>query len=193
MHEGAIAAAIIQNALEVLEREKLASARAVTVLIGRLHHVVPDVLQNHFRPEFLNRLDDILRSRPRAIFLLIGTNDLPWFTYRKDAEILKNYNQILERCGEISPDTKVFVQSILPRGKSFAQRIRRINTELEALAARHGYAFINLYPSFVGADGAIQDQITNDHLHLMAEGYARWVEILKPHIEDLLAQNKSSN
>jgi len=49
MHEGAIAAAIIQNALEVLEREKLASARAVTVLIGRLHHVVPDVLQNHFR------------------------------------------------------------------------------------------------------------------------------------------------
>jgi len=49
MHEGAIAAAIIQNALEVLEQEKLASARAVTVLIGRLHHVVPDVLQNHFR------------------------------------------------------------------------------------------------------------------------------------------------
>jgi hydrogenase nickel incorporation protein HypA/HybF len=49
MHEGAIAAAIVQGALEVLEKEKLASARIVTVLIGRLHHVVPDVLQNHYR------------------------------------------------------------------------------------------------------------------------------------------------
>jgi hydrogenase nickel incorporation protein HypA/HybF len=49
MHEGAIAAAIIQGALEVLEKEKIAAAKAVTVLIGRMHHVVPDVLQDHYR------------------------------------------------------------------------------------------------------------------------------------------------
>lgn len=49
MHEGAIAAALVQSALEVLEREKLARATTVTVLVGRLHHVVPDVLQNHYR------------------------------------------------------------------------------------------------------------------------------------------------
>ncbi|MBN2346091.1 MAG: hydrogenase maturation nickel metallochaperone HypA [Candidatus Aminicenantes bacterium] len=49
MHEGAIAAAIVQGALEALEREKVAAARTVTVLIGRLHSVVPDLLQEHFR------------------------------------------------------------------------------------------------------------------------------------------------
>ena len=49
MHEGAIAAAIIQNALEVLEQEKMGAASTVTVLIGRLHHVVPGVLQNHYK------------------------------------------------------------------------------------------------------------------------------------------------
>ncbi len=49
MHEGAIAAALVQSALEVLEKEKVAAAGTVTVLIGRLHHVVPDVLQNHYR------------------------------------------------------------------------------------------------------------------------------------------------
>ena len=49
MHEGAVAAAIIQGALEVLEKETIAAARTVTVLIGRLHHVVPDVLQNHYK------------------------------------------------------------------------------------------------------------------------------------------------
>ena len=31
--------------------------------------------------------------------------------------------------------------------------------------------------------------LTNDHLHLMAEGYARWVEILKPHIGLLVNEN----
>jgi len=49
MHEGAIAVAIIQNALEVREQEKIGSIKIVTVLIGRMHHVVPEVLQNHFR------------------------------------------------------------------------------------------------------------------------------------------------
>jgi len=49
MHEGAVAAAIIQGVIEVLDREKVAAANTVTVLIGRMHHVVPDVLQNHYR------------------------------------------------------------------------------------------------------------------------------------------------
>ncbi|MCX6558029.1 MAG: hydrogenase maturation nickel metallochaperone HypA [Candidatus Aminicenantes bacterium] len=49
MHEGAIATTIIQNILEVREQEKFASIKTATVLIGRLHHVVPEVLQNHFR------------------------------------------------------------------------------------------------------------------------------------------------
>jgi len=49
MHEGAIAAALIQSALEVREREKIDQVKTMTVLIGRLHHVVPEVLQNHYR------------------------------------------------------------------------------------------------------------------------------------------------
>lgn len=49
MHEGAIAAALIQNILEVQEQEKFGSLKTVTVLIGRMHHVVPEVLQNHFK------------------------------------------------------------------------------------------------------------------------------------------------
>ena len=49
MHEGAIATAIIQNALEVREREHFGQVKTVTVLIGRLHHVVPEVLRNHYQ------------------------------------------------------------------------------------------------------------------------------------------------
>ena len=49
MHEGAIASALIQNILEALAPDKIAAVKTVTVLIGRLHHIVPAVLQNHFK------------------------------------------------------------------------------------------------------------------------------------------------
>ena len=49
MHEGAIAAALIQNILEVREQENFNTLKTATVLIGRMHHVVPEVLQNHFK------------------------------------------------------------------------------------------------------------------------------------------------
>lgn len=49
MHEGAIAATLIQNILEVREKEKFSSLKTVTILIGRMHQVIPSVLQNHYR------------------------------------------------------------------------------------------------------------------------------------------------
>lgn len=140
----------------------------------------------------LERLDDILRPQPRAIFLLIGTNDLPWYTYLNDRAILHTYNQILDRCRALAPDAVVHVQSLLPRQRIYAARILRINAHLETLASRHGYPFINLFPAFADRQGALRADLTNDHLHLMAEGYALWVSILKPYIEQLHNENVNS-
>jgi len=133
----------------------------------------------------LKRLDEILANKPRAIFILIGTNDLPWFEYRSDDDILKTYNDILAYCKINSPATQVFVQSILPRKKNFSKRIQGLNIHLQKLAEKFGYTFINLFPSFVGAQGELKKELTNDSLHLMADGYAIWVENLKPYIEKL--------
>ncbi len=49
MHEGSIAAALVQSVLEVREQEGLGTVRLVTVCIGRLHHVVPELLQSAYR------------------------------------------------------------------------------------------------------------------------------------------------
>ncbi len=49
MHEGSIAAALVQSVLEVQEKEGLGSVKAVTVCIGRLHHVVPELLNSAYR------------------------------------------------------------------------------------------------------------------------------------------------
>ncbi len=137
----------------------------------------------------LARMDEILPSKPAAIFILIGTNDLPWFVNHSDAHILKNYAAILERIQSESPETHVFVQSILPRKQGYARRIQALNRALEALAQRHGYAYIHLFPHFATPSGAIRPELTNDQLHLLGNGYLIWKGILDPYIDGIMAEH----
>lgn len=136
----------------------------------------------------LNRLEDILTGQPRAIFLLIGTNDLPWYLYMGVADIVDIYEKILARCKTEAPETQVFVQSILPRHRNYARRIRQINARLQALAETYGYTYIDLFPHFADFRGGLLKEFTNDHLHLLAPGYARWVEVIAPHVEKFRKQ-----
>lgn len=133
----------------------------------------------------LRRMGAILSGQPAAIFLLIGTNDLPWFMVHNPAYILKTYEAILSRCAEESPVTRVFVQSILPRHWRYARSIKNLNYRLCELAGRYGYTYINLFPQFADAGGGLRADLTNDRLHLLAKGYEMWVEILEPHIYSL--------
>jgi lysophospholipase L1-like esterase len=133
----------------------------------------------------LDRLESLLYYSPAAIFLLIGTNDLNWWAYRHDEDILETYSQILAGCQHISPETSVFVQSLLPRTKRYSKHIRALNHELHKLAKEYGYEYIDLYSHFVNEEGALKTKFTNDHLHLLSPGYKKWVEILTPYIESL--------
>ena len=133
----------------------------------------------------LNRIHCTLVGHPKAIFFLIGTNDLPFFEYRSDQKILQTYEAILKKCQEDSPETKIFVQSILPRKKSFARRILNLNSRLKKLAESYNDTYIDLFPHFATPEGQLRDELTNDHLHLMAAGYEVWVKVLTPYIESL--------
>lgn len=133
----------------------------------------------------LERLEDVLVGQPKAIFLLIGTNDLPWYMYRSDAAILKTYQAILDRCCARSPRTRLFVQSIFPRHWMYARRIQRLNAALQALTECDNHQFINVFPHLADARGGLRRELSNDNLHLMAEGYAIWADVLKPFIHRL--------
>lgn len=48
MHEGTIAASILQMAAEIAGRENIRNVKRVDVVIGELHHVVAAVLRTHY-------------------------------------------------------------------------------------------------------------------------------------------------
>jgi lysophospholipase L1-like esterase len=134
----------------------------------------------------LSRLEDVTKGKPAAIFLLIGTNDLPWYVQRHDEMILGTYAEILEKIKRETPHTKIFVQSLLPRAQIFAKRIRLFNRRLKGLAEFNGATYIDLHSLFVGHKGELRARLNNDHLHLLADGYQIWQEALTPYFKEIL-------
>jgi lysophospholipase L1-like esterase len=133
-------------------------------VISRLHHVL-----NH----------------PSKVFLLIGTNDVTMGV--KDGDIVANLEQIVATVRSSCPGTAVYVQSLLPRNTKRAAHLQRLNAQYAQVAAEHGATFVDLWPSFADAEQQLRSEHTNDHLHLLGPGYAAWVRLLQPHLEEEVA------
>lgn len=131
------------------------------------------------------RVADVVRSKPKKIFLMMGINDIArGFSV---AEILKNYDAIISTVKKQSPGTKIYVQSTLPfneelyradnlRGKKGV--IADLNKGIKALAKKHRIPYVDVKK--VLADGhVLKKKYTTDGLHLTTEGYIRWVDYLK--------------
>ena len=120
----------------------------------------------------LARLPQVTAGRPGKVFLKIGTNDLG--AGAAEAEIVVNIGEIVDRIHAESSGTEVYVQSLLPRGTDYRERIESLNDRLRAAAPEHGASFVDLYPLFLADDGSIRDELANDELHLMGAGYEIW-------------------
>lgn len=140
----------------------------------------------------LNRLDEIYQRKPAKVFLLIGINDLK--NGLTPDSISKNIFQIVSILKEKSPDTKLFVQSILPINDDFKQfpnhtakasLIPVLNEQLKAAAQQYHYTYLDFNVAFTNKDHKLRADFTNDGLHLLGKGYQHWKSLIFPYIFDL--------
>ncbi len=129
--------------------------------------------------DILNRLVDAIGPAPRAVFLLIGTNDVD-FGWPADRTIA-NVTRIVSTIRERAPRAALFVQSIMPQRAVVASELRALNEAYRRIAAEHGARFIDLWPTMAHGDG-LRANYTHDQLHLTATGYAAWLEVLRPFV-----------
>lgn len=73
---------------------------------------------------------------------------------------------------------------MLPREARRRLEVEALNREIERLARAHGAGFVDLYPRFLGPDGSLRRDLSNDELHLLGPGYAVWSEALRPFLSD---------
>ncbi|MBS4219414.1 lipase [Bacillus sp. FJAT-49711] len=136
----------------------------------------------------LNRLKQVYSIKPSKVFLMIGINDL-----RKHVEIdtiLNNYSIILNELMEHSPNTEIFVQSILPMNSQLrpknvkSKNVLELNSKLKKLAADANVTYIDLFRLMSNKENKLKLEFTYDGLHLNGKGYAQWVNEIKKLVED---------
>ena len=134
----------------------------------------------------LNRIDEVVESKPQKIFIMIGINDIN--RGRKVDEILMNYKLILSIFQERIPQTKVFIQSILPinnqkrSNKGVNNSIFELNKDLKKLAKQFSFQYIDLFPYFLDDNNQLDAQYTTDGLHLNGQGYLVWKRIIEKEV-----------
>jgi hypothetical protein len=124
----------------------------------------------------LKRIHGITALQPTKLFLLIGTNDL--HEGLSLDVIVRNYRDILFAVRAESPGTTVYVQSILPHHLLAANTVRSLNAALLELAKEQGATYIDINSALSGTNGRLRPEYTNDGVHLMGSGYARWRAVL---------------
>ena len=138
------------------------------------------------------RLDEIIFFKPKAVFLLIGINDL-WNTDPETPStdyISKNIIKISKKINKESSSTKIYIQTILPVEKEiYREKIIEINNILKLNEKNHPYSIIDLYSIFTDKNGIIKKDLTTDGIHLSEKGYDEWVKFVKPIINQLFNLN----
>ena len=137
----------------------------------------------------LARIDEIVYFKPKAVFLLIGINDL-WNNGSPDnpsAEYIgNNIIKIAQVISAKAPKTKVYVQTVLPIDKEiYKNNILKVNEIIEANEKENAYEIIDLYSIFATENGLIKKELSSDGIHLNEKGYNTWVEFIKPIVYSL--------
>ena len=137
----------------------------------------------------LARIDEIVYFKPKAVFLLIGINDLcnNGSPDNPSAEYIgNNIIKIAQVISAKAPKTKVYVQTVLPIDKEiYKNNILKVNEIIEANEKENAYEIIDLYSIFATENGLIKKELSSDGIHLNEKGYNTWVEFIKPIVYSL--------
>jgi lysophospholipase L1-like esterase len=134
------------------------------------------------RGMLLRLQEDVLSLHPKAIVLLMGTNDIE-VEVPADA-IGRNFQKIVAALKAHDPKMPVIVCRIFPSSatkKRPKETILAVN-ELFAAAVKNDPQFtvLDTYALFANAEGDAIPAFFPDLLHLNGEGYAKWAAALRP-------------
>ncbi len=138
----------------------------------------------------LYRLKEVTESQPSKIFLMIGVNDLS--KGKSKSYILNRYQEILDSIKSQTPNTKIYIQSILPVNDKFeyfknhtnkTDSIISINNSLKIMAKKNDVKYIDLFSAFADSKNKMKEEYTLDGLHPNGKGYSKWVELIRKYVK----------
>jgi len=135
----------------------------------------------------IERLSEVTSSKPSKIFIMIGVNDL---AYGKDVNyIISNYYSIIDSIQTVSPNTNIYIQSVLPTEDAIHTTrkntdIMKINEKLQALAAEKGATYVDIFSIFATPENKLNLDYSIDGLHINGQGYLIWKDAIQEYVDE---------
>lgn len=132
----------------------------------------------------VGRVSMIKAMNPKQVFILGGINGL---TNQNAVQCAKTYEKLLDAVKEALPETRIYVQSVLPLSSEKEKAICKnetiifFNQRIRELAEARELPFIDLYSLYV-KDGVMNPELTVDGIHLNPHAYGRWAALLEKYI-----------
>ncbi|MGD0500001.1 MAG: GDSL-type esterase/lipase family protein [Bryobacteraceae bacterium] len=137
----------------------------------------------------LKRSAGVAGMHPLAVFLMVGDNDPQELGYAP-ADTLDNDREIVRTIHQVSPDTVIYLQSLLPTAApKFNRWSEQVNRGLAAMADGDRLRFINLRPAFL-RDGVVGKEFVVDGIHLSGKGYLLWKKGIESEVSRWIASQE---
>jgi lysophospholipase L1-like esterase/dienelactone hydrolase len=128
------------------------------------------------------RVTDVIAVKPKAVSILIGTNDLDQGT--EPDVVVENLKVIVADLLESNPKLPIIINKVMPRRakpKLFPDKIETLNSLYEQSFKDNGQiTFCDTWTLFDNGDGQCKKEEFPDMLHPNDAGYAKWTEVLRP-------------
>jgi hypothetical protein len=120
---------------------------------------------------------------PRAVVVFVGGNDLA--SGKSVETVAGDFETFVTLVRSEIPEADIWLLSMKPSKLRWNQweAMTHVNRALEELAAADsGIRYVETGGSLLGPDGKPGDVYIFDGLHLNAEGYRRWTQVLRPQL-----------
>jgi lysophospholipase L1-like esterase len=148
--------------------ERLTSAGLTVDFVGPRSDRYADIADREHAGTPGFNSSDILRNvdaymatyRPDVVLLMVGTNDLAWWTTEAPSAVEARVGRTIDRIAAASPETRVILatiapiadRSVPPQGRSRTALVREYNAAVRALAARRGLTLVDVEAALALSD-----------------------------------------
>ena len=128
---------------------------------------------------------------PKFVILNIGSNNFSGTGNAREstaAEVAEAIKAICARINSKSPDSKIILMGVFPRGAAandhYRAKITALNKLLAEFSKEKGMTFLDIGAKMLQPDGSLPRDIMGDSVHPTEKGYSIWAQALKEVIKE---------
>ena len=134
-------------------------------------------------------LEALAMKQYGKVYISLGVNELGVYD---DEGFYRSYCAAIDKIRACQPNAVIYIQGLIPLNEGvIAQTIKRdyltnehlivYNNIMKRVAQEKQVAFLDLHTEFLDENGELPANASNDGVHLLRDGYKKWLSYLKTH------------